>query len=224
LCQHSSTIDISDIMNSGKVLLVNLSKGNLGTEPAHLLGALITTAFAQAAEARGSIPEESRKDFTLVIDEFQNFATDSFMSILSESRKYRLSLCIANQHVSQLPEHLQQAVFGNVGTIIAFRTGAQDAPVVASELGLQYKLALRETKNFSAWARIMRDGMPMEPRIIQMLPPPPEAGRLPAINAFSRARYTRPRELVKTRIATFFSEQKSKGSSHHKTRSHRRVD
>ena len=224
LCQHSSTIDIAEIMNRGKVLLVNLSKGNLGTEPAHLLGALLTTAFAQAAEARGSIPEEKRRDFTLVIDEFQNFATDSFMTILSESRKYRLSLCIANQHVSQLPEHLQQAVFGNVGTIVAFRTGAQDAPVIAAELGLQHKLALRETKNFSAWARIMRDGTPMEPRIIQMLPPPTEATRLPAIIAFSRARYMRSRELVKTRIAIFFSDQNSKRPPYRERRANRLVD
>ena len=210
LCQHSSTIDIAEIMNTGKVLIVNLSKGNLGTEPAHLLGSLLTTAFAQAAEARGNMLEENRRDFALYIDEFQNFSTDSFATILSESRKFRLSLCIANQHVAQLPEHLQQAVFGNVGTIVAFRTSAQDAPIIAAELGLQNHLALRETKNFSAWARIMREGTPMEPRLIKMATPPPEAGRLDAVIDFTHRRYMRPRALVEDRITAFFAEQKAK--------------
>src|SRR5208283_4844880 len=92
LCQNASTIDIEGAMNTDKVLIVNLSKGNLGTEPAHLLGALLITAVSQAAEARRNIPEEERRDFTLYVDEFQNFATDSFASILSEARKWRLSL------------------------------------------------------------------------------------------------------------------------------------
>ena len=104
LCQNSSTLEIADVMNNGKALIVNLSKGNLGTEPAHLLGALLITAFSQAAEARRHMPEHERRDFTLYVDEFQNFATDSFASILSEARKWRLSLVAANQTISQLPE------------------------------------------------------------------------------------------------------------------------
>ena len=123
-------------MNKGKVLIVNLSKGNLGTEPAHLLGALLITACAQAAEARRRMPEDERRDFTLYVDEFQNFATDSFASILSEARKWRLSLVAANQTISQLPDGLQHAVFGNAGTLIAFRVGALDAKRLAGELGL----------------------------------------------------------------------------------------
>ncbi len=97
LCQNSSTLKIPDVMNKGKVLIVNLSKGNLGTEPAHLLGALLITACSQAAEARRHMPEHERRDFTLYVDEFQNFATESFASILSEARKWRLSLVAANQ-------------------------------------------------------------------------------------------------------------------------------
>ena len=124
-------------MNSGKVLIVNLSKGNLGTEPAHLLGALLITAMSQAAEARRTIAEDDRRDFTLYVDEFQNFATDSFASILSEARKWRLSLVAANQHVAQLSDDLRHAVFGNAGTIVAFRLGAIDAPLVAAELGME---------------------------------------------------------------------------------------
>jgi type IV secretory pathway TraG/TraD family ATPase VirD4 len=223
LCQNSSTIDIPHIMNSGKVLIINLSKGNLGTEPAHLLGAFLTTAFAQAAEARRNIPEDDRNDFCLYIDEFQNFSNESFATILSESRKFRLSLCIANQHISQLPENLQQAVFGNVGTIIAFRTGAQDAPILAAELGLQNRLTLRETSNFHAWARIMRAGIPMEPRLIRTIAPPPAGARLPAIIAFTRARYTLPREMVEQQIAAFFPSSRAKHPRYGQKR-RRRID
>ena len=127
LCQNSSTLKIADAMNQGKVLIVNLSKGNLGTEPAHLLGALLITACSQAAEARRRMPEHERRDFTLYVDEFQNFATESFATILSEARKWRLSLVAANQTISQLPDSLQHAVFGNAGTLIAFRVGSIDA-------------------------------------------------------------------------------------------------
>ena len=175
LCQNASTIDIADVMNTGKVLIVNLSKGNLGTEPAHLLGALLISAASQAAEARRNIPEEERRDFTLYVDEFQNFATDSFASILSEARKWRLSLVAANQHVAQLPENLQHAVFGNAGTIVAFRVGALDAPMLAAELGMPSPRALRETNNFHAWLRLMRDGAPLEPHLIKTPPPQPPA-------------------------------------------------
>lgn len=122
LCQNVSTIDIRQIMDSGKVLIVKLSKGSLGTDPAHLLGALLINAFSQAAEARQDTSEEMRTDFTLYVDEFQHFATESFASILSEARKWRLSLVAANQHVSQLPESLRQAVFGNAGTLMLIPT------------------------------------------------------------------------------------------------------
>jgi hypothetical protein len=215
LCQNVSSIDIAGAMNSGKVLIVNLSKGNLGTEPSHLLGALLITAISQAAEARRTIPEENRRDFTLYVDEFQNFATESFASILSESRKWRLCLVAANQHVAQLSEELQHAVFGNAGTIIAFRVGAQDAPLLAAELGLQSPHALRETNNFHAWVRLMLDGAPLDPHLIATLPPyPPASNRLRQVIARSRVRHTIPRALVEARVAAFFasaSVKKPKG-------------
>jgi hypothetical protein len=206
LCQNASTLDIEGVMNKGKVLIVNLSKGNLGTEPAHLLGALLVTAISQAAEARRNIPEDKRRDFTLYVDEFQNFATDSFASILSEARKWRLSLVAVNQHVAQLSEPLQQAVFGNVGTIVAFRIGAQDAPMLANELGIENSRALQETKNFRAWLRLMRDGAPMQARPIQTIPPPPPGKQLAKVIALSRARHTKPRDLVEARIREFFPQ------------------
>ena len=215
LCQNASTLDIADVMNTGKILIVNLSKGNLGTEPAHLLGALLISAASQAAEARRNIPEEERRDFTLYVDEFQNFATDSFASILSEARKWRLSLVAANQHVAQLPENLQHAVFGNAGTIVAFRVGALDAPMLAAELGMPSPRALRETSNFHAWLRMMRDGAPLEPRLIRTLPPQPSPGnRLSVVIARSRSRHTVPRAIVEARIAAFFSEAPPKRAQH----------
>src|SRR6202044_4076205 len=122
-------------------------------EPAHLLGALLISAISQAAEAGRNIPEEERLDFTLYVDEFQNFATDSFASILSEARKWRLSRVAASQHVAQLSEDLRHAVFGNTGTIVVFRIGAIDAPTLAAELGMRTPAPLRETNNFRAWLR-----------------------------------------------------------------------
>lgn len=204
LCQNASTLDLARIMNEGKVLILNLSKGNLGTEPAHLLGALLVSGISQTAEARRNIPEAERRDFTLYVDEFQNFATDSFASILSEARKWRLSLVAVTQHVAQLSEPLQHAVFGNVGTIVAFRVGAQDAPMLAAELGLQNHRALRETNNFHAWLRLMRDGSPNQARLIQTLPPLPPGRRFNQMVALAHARYMLPRPLVEARIGAFF--------------------
>ncbi|RNJ51396.1 type IV secretory system conjugative DNA transfer family protein [Methylocystis hirsuta] len=202
--QPASTIDARRIMDTGRVLIVNLSKGRLGEEPAHLLGALLITAFAQAAEARQDLPEDERRDFTLYCDEFQNFATDSFASILSEARKWRLSLVAANQHVSQLPETLRHAVFGNAGTIIAFRVGAHDASALADELGLKNRTMLAQTDNFKAWARVMHDGAPTEARLIHMSPPPEGGNRLASIVANSRTRYMVPRAIVEKQIEDFF--------------------
>ena len=206
LCQNTSTIDIADAMNTGKVLIVNLSKGNLGTEPAHLLGALLDNGSVAGGRGAAEYTEDERRDFTLYVDEFQNFATDSFASILSEARKWRLSLVAANQHVAQLSDGLQHAVFGNAGTIVAFRVGAIDAPMLAAELGMESHHALRETNNFRAWLRLMRDGTPLDPHLIETLPPhPPCSNRLQRVVARSRSRHTIPRSIVEAQITAFFS-------------------
>ena len=214
LCQNSSTLKIPDVMNKGKVLIVNLSKGNLGTEPAHLLGALLITACAQAAEARRRMPEHERRDFTLYVDEFQNFATDSFASILSEARKWRLSLVAANQTISQFPEGLQHAVFGNAGTLIAFRVGALDAKRLAGELGLTNPATLTQTNNFHAWAKLMRDGVPSEPRLIKTFPPPFPGLRFEQVVAFARSTHMMPRKQVEERIAATFPKAPAKRARH----------
>jgi hypothetical protein len=214
LCQRTSTIDVRGAMDQGKALIINLSKGSLGTEPAHLLGALLITAFAQAAESRQDVPEDERRDFTLYVDEFQNFATESFASILSETRKWRLSLVAANQHVSQLPESLRASVFGNAGTLIAFRLGAQDAALLADELGMPNFTTLTRTDNFKAWVRLMRNGVPGEARLVQTFPPPEGGRRFGAVAAASRARYMVPRDIVERQIRDFFPHVSAKRPRH----------
>lgn len=138
LQQPTSTINVEEIMNSGKILLLNLSQGKIGEDNAALLGAMFITQFQQAAMNRINIPENDRRDFFLYVDEFQNFATESFIKILSEARKYHLDLILANQYTAQLPEEIQKAIFGNVGTMVTFVVGADDANRVMLEFGTLY--------------------------------------------------------------------------------------
>ncbi len=202
--QPRSTIDIAHIMNNGRVLIAKLSKGRLGEGPAHLLGAFLATAFAQAAESRAGIPEAERRDFCLYADEFQNFATDSFASVLSEARKWRLSLVLAHQFLEQLPNSLRHAVLGNAGSVIAFRIGAEDAEVLAPELGIEHALTLTDTANFAAWTKLMRNNCPADAMPISMVLPEPQfAGRAGAVIARTRARYTRPRKIAEEAITKF---------------------
>ena len=128
-----SSIKLDDVMNDGKILLANLSQGRLGEDNAALLGAMLITKFQLAAMHRVSMPEEKRKDFYLYVDEFQNFATGSFIKIMSEARKYRLNIMLANQYMAQIPEEVTQAILGNAGTIMTFAVGANDADVLNKE-------------------------------------------------------------------------------------------
>jgi len=204
--QKRSTIDIPAIMNNGRILVVNLSKGKLGEGPAHLLGAFLATAFAQAAESRADVSEADRRDFTLYVDEFQNFATDSFASILSEARKWRLSLALAHQFLGQLPPLLRQAVIGNAGTLVAFRLGAEDSRLIGAELGHNNHKALTDTRNFAAWVKLMYANSPTNALFVKTFPPPSIAsGRLPAIRARTRARHARPRAWVEQQIFRFLA-------------------
>jgi hypothetical protein len=135
---RKSSFSIEEAMATGKIILVNLSQGKLGEDNATLLGSMMITKIQLAAMARVNVPEEERKDFYLYVDEFQNFATDSFSKILSEARKYRLNLTLANQYIAQIPEEVQKAIFGNCGSMISFVMGAEDAQVFAKEYGDQY--------------------------------------------------------------------------------------
>jgi len=136
---YHSTIDLEELMNTGKILLINLSQGKIGEDNAALLGSMIITQIQLAAMSRIYIPEDQRKDFFLYVDEFQNFATTSFSKILSEARKYRLDMILANQYIGQLEEGLQKAIFGNAGTLISFVVGSADAKAMAGEYGQIYK-------------------------------------------------------------------------------------
>lgn len=134
--QTHSSMDIRKIMDEKKIFIVNLSKGKIGEDNSRLIGGLLITKIQQAAMGRVNIPEEERNDFYMYVDEFQNFATESFASILSEARKYRLDLILANQYVAQLTqtsEAVRDAIFGNVGTIVTFRVGAEDAEWMEKE-------------------------------------------------------------------------------------------
>jgi hypothetical protein len=198
--QQHSTLRPIRIMDRGQRLVVNLAKGKLGDAPSHLLGALLVTAFAQAAERRVTMSPEDRVPFTLYVDEFQNFATESFATILSEARKFKLSLVLAHQFLGQLREPLRQAVFGNVGTMMAFRIGAEDAPLVAGELGLKNPEVLSDLANFDAWIRV---GGPHNAQLLTTAPATPGTGRLSAIKRRTRSRYCRPRLKVEREINDF---------------------
>ena len=202
LGQQNSTLKVERIMNKGQRLVVNLSKGTLGEAPSHLLGALLVSGFYEAAQRRATIPEDERVPFTLYVDEFQNFATDSFADILSEARKFKISLVLAHQFLGQLPDLLRQAVFGNVGVMTAFRVGAEDAPIIAAELGLGTPTALTDLANFRAWTR---KGGPYDAEQIETEPPRSTANRLAAVKRFTKASYTRPKRLVETEIDRFLA-------------------
>jgi hypothetical protein len=135
---QKSSFSVEEIMDQGKILLVNLSQGKLGEDNAALLGAMMITKIQLAAMSRVHTGEESRRDFYLYVDEFQNFATEAFIKILSEARKYRLNLLLANQYIAQIPEEVQKAIFGNCGSIASFVMGAEDAALFTREYGEHY--------------------------------------------------------------------------------------
>ncbi len=168
-----STIDLEKIMNEGKILILNLSQGKLGEDNSSLLGAMIITKIQLAAMKRVDIPEAQRKDFYLYVDEFQNFATGSFIKILSEARKYRLNLILANQYMAQIPDDVRSAIFGNIGTLLSFVVGAQDTYYLAKEFGERFKeddlLALG---NYQILTKLSIDSITTAPFLAQTLPLP----------------------------------------------------
>ncbi len=186
-----SSIDIEKIMNEGKILIANLSQGKLGEDNASLLGATLITKFQLAAMKRVNIPEEKRKDFYLYVDEFQNFATDSFIKILSEARKYRLNLILANQYMAQIPIQVQKAILGNIGTLISFATGAEDAHILKREFGEVFEEKnLIDLSNYQIAIKLMIDGHGERPFIAKTLPlPQKEEGHKEKIIEVSRQRW-----------------------------------
>ena len=176
--QTRTKLDIRKIMDEGKILLVNLSKWKVGEDNASMIGSFLVTKFQIEAMGRADIPFNQRKPFYLYIDEFQNFATDSFESILSEARKYKLSLIMANQYISQISENIKNAIFGNVGTIISFGIGYEDAEMISK----QFKEAissmdLLSLPKFRAYIKLMIDGVISDSFSMKTFPlPEPENG------------------------------------------------
>ncbi len=192
--QPRSTVNLREAMDSKKIILFNLSQGKLGEDNAALLGAMTITKMQLAAMSRVDIPEEERQDFYLYVDEFQNFATTSFIKILSEARKYRLDLILANQYTAQIPEELMAAIFGNVGTLMTFIVGAQDAEYLAKEYGERFKQEdLLALGNYQALLKLYIDGVTTSPFMAYTLPLPRSANKnREKVIKVSNERYTKP--------------------------------
>lgn len=158
VCEPEQPLRFRKITDEGQVLIVDLSKGRLGTDTSNVLGGLILSSFVNAAYSRQSLPEGQRRPFFLYADEFQAFSTSAFASALSELRKYGLGLILAHQHAAQLDPMILEAVFGNVGSMICFRVGATDAPLVASQLGDVFPRDLVRLPNYEAQVRLMVNG------------------------------------------------------------------
>jgi len=201
--QTKSTIDMRELMDNGKILILNLSKGKIGEESSALLGAMIVTKLSLAAMSRADIPEEERRDFFLYVDEFQTFATESFADVLSEARKYRLSLTMAHQYIEQMPEAVANAVFGNVGTIVSFRVGAMDAEVLEKEFEPVFmQQDLVNLPKYHYYIKLMIDGVAGEgfsANTINMQFEP--TGNMQKVVRVSRERYANPRKEVEDKIA-----------------------
>ncbi len=209
LGQSRSALNMREIMDTGKIFIVNLSKGKMGEDNSALLGAMIITRLQLAAMSRVDMPEEKRRDFFVYVDEFQNFATESFPSILSEARKYRMSLVLAHQYIGQLissegSTKVRDAVFGNVGTLIVFRVGAADCEFLEKEFMPEFlQQDLVNLPKANVYIKLMIDGVASRPFSATTLPPQslPLASHRDVIIANTSARYGTPRKVVEARIA-----------------------
>jgi type IV secretory pathway TraG/TraD family ATPase VirD4 len=202
LGQVRNKVDISFLMDNARLFIANLSKGKLGADKANLLGSLLTTQFQLGAMARAERPEEERRDFFLFIDEFQNFSTDAFASILAEARKYRLDLTLSHQYIDQLPLPVRQAVFGNVGTLIAFRTGYPDAEILEKEFGNTFSAgAIADLDRYEAIVKLLESGSNLQPFRAKTLPPfGNHTGRREKLVRHSRQRFALRRVVIEAKL------------------------
>lgn len=201
--QTKSSFDLREIMDKKKILLVNLSKGRSGELNSKLLGMIFVMKFQAAAMSRASIPEEQRVDFSLYVDEFQNFSTESFATILSEARKFHLNLVVANQFTTQLTEEIRDAVFGNIGTVIAFRVGTNDAEFLAKYFAPVFDINdLQRVPNHNSIVRMLIGGVPSQPFSMASLPPLGSENKqlFDALKQLSAAKYGKPRAQIEAEI------------------------
>ena len=206
--QSKSAFDFRKCMDEGKILLINLSKGKLGEENSSFLGLVLIPKILVAAMSRQEIPEPDRRDFFLYVDEFQNFATPDFATILSEARKYHLNLTVANQFIGQMDEEVKNAVFGNVGTLISFRVGVTDASYLQREYQPVFSESdLINVERFHAYMKTIVDNEPVPPFSVDMtkdikkLKSQANVKISQAVIQLSRLKYGRPRELVEAEIS-----------------------
>lgn len=202
LGQVRKKVDLPFVMDNGRLFIANLSKGQLGHDKANLLGSLLVTQFQLGAMARSMKPEAERRDFYLFIDEFQNFSTDAFASILAEARKYRLCLTLSHQYIDQLPDTIRQAVFGNVGTLVAFRMGYADAEAMAKEFNNTIPVtSLTDLERYEAVVKLLVEGTNQEPFRARMLPPLEYFfGRSGKLIWLSRKRFAMPRWKIEDKL------------------------
>lgn len=201
--QINSSFDLRDIMDNKKILIVNLSKGRTGELNSKLLGMIFVMKFQAAAMSRANIDEKDRVDFCLYVDEFQNFSTDSFATIMSEARKYRLNLVVANQFTTQLTEEIRDAVFGNIGTTVAFRIGQNDIDVLSRYFQPLFDGDdLLRIPNYNTIVRTLIGGVPTQPFSMATVPPlgTPNQELGDALKQLSAAKYGRPRQVIEKEI------------------------
>lgn len=197
LGQWKPSFDLAQVLAQKRILIVRLAKGLVGEEPANLLGSFIATGLEHAALQRAAVPAAAREDFHLYIDEFQNFTTDAFASVLSEARKYGLTLTCAHQYLAQLSDEIADAVFGNVGSIIAFRVSSEDAERLAREIGEYHPRIFRDLEVGEICARLLQgEEASLSCRGRTEPLPSSSSSRSKTVQAQSRQRYGRPREQV----------------------------
>lgn len=202
--QTVSSFDVRDIMDNRKILIMNLSKGRIGEDNSALIGAMMITKIQLAAMGRVDIPEDERRDFYLYVDEFQNFATESFGNILSEARKYRLNLILANQYILQIEESVRDAIFGNTGTIISFRVGATDAEFLEKEFSPIFLATdIVNLEKYHIYLKLMIDGISGDAFSATTLPPidlPESDENAEKVIRISRERYAAKKQDVEDKI------------------------
>lgn len=201
--QSKSSFNLRDIMDNKKILIVNLSKGRTGELNSKLLGMIFVMKFQAAAMSRSTIPEDERQDFCLYVDEFQNFSTDSFATIMSEARKYHLNLIVANQFTTQLTDEIREAVFGNMGTIVSFRIGQNDVDALTRYFQPIFDGDdLVRIPNYNTIIRTLVGGVPTQPFSMATLPPlgKPNKKLAEALKQLSAAKHGRPKAKVESEI------------------------
>lgn len=226
--QTKSGFNLRDIMDNKKILLVNLSKGRMGELNSKLLGIIFVMKFQAAAMGRADVPEDQRADFSLYVDEFQNFATESFESILSEARKYRLNLILGNQFMTQLTDKIREAIIGNVGTVISGRIGITDAEILVKKFSPTFDAEdLTKMPNYQSVTSVMINNVPSAPFSMSFVPPMGQTNPQlsDALKRLSAAKYGKPRQEVEreifTRLGAADAEKKAKAEALKKSQQQR---